>query len=51
MTSIVPSDKPLTNANLSSSVLSGGESFKNVLKSPISFSFNDKLFTETPHEN
>ena len=29
--------KPSTNDNLSSSVLKGGESFKKVLKSPISF--------------
>ena len=37
-----------TNDNLSSSVLKGGDNFKNVLKSPISFSFNDKLFIDTP---
>ena len=51
LTSIVPSFTLFTNACLSSSVLKGGESFKNVLKSPISFSFNDKLFIETPAEN
>ncbi len=39
ITSINPSPIALINDNRSSSVLSGGESFKNVLKSPISFSF------------
>ena len=29
----------------------GGDSFRKVLKSPISFSFKDKLFIETPVEN
>ena len=33
---------------LSSSVLSGGDNFKKVLKSPTSFSFNERLFIETP---
>ena len=51
ITSITPSDRPFTNEILSSSVLKGGDNFKNVLKSPISFSFNDKLFIDTPHEN
>ena len=51
ITSMTPSDIPLTNDNLSSSVLKGGDNFKNVLKSPMSFSFNDKLFIDTPHEN
>ena len=50
-TSIVSLFNPSTMANLSSSVLRGGDNFKNVLKSPMSFSFNDKLFIETPHEN
>ena len=31
--------------------LSGGDSFKKVLKSPISFSFNERLLIETPHVN
>ena len=34
-----------------SSLLNGGDNFKNVLKSPMSFSFKDKLLTETPHVN
>ena len=38
----------LISDNLSSSVLKGGDSFKNVLKSPISFSFNERLFIDTP---
>ena len=42
---------PLIKASLSSSVLNGGDNFKKVLKSPISFSFSDKLFIETPHVN
>jgi hypothetical protein len=42
---------PLTKDDLSSSVLKGGDNFKKVLKSPISFSFNDRLFIDTPHEN
>ena len=42
---------PSTKANLSSSVRSGGDNFKNVLKSPMSFSLSDRLFIETPHEN
>ena len=29
----------------------GGDNFKNVLKSPMSFSFKDKLLIETPHVN
>ena len=51
ITSIVPSFNPCTKLNLSSSVLSGGDNFKKVLKSPISFSFKDKLFIDTPQEN
>ena len=51
ITSIVSSFKPCTKFTRSSSVLRGGESFKKVLKSPISFSFNDRLLIETPHEN
>ena len=39
---------PSINASLSSSFLKGGESFKKVLNSPISFWFNDKLFIDTP---
>ena len=39
---------PFTNDNLSSSDLRGGESLRKVLKSPTSFSFNDKLFIDTP---
>ena len=38
----------LINEILSSSVLSGGDNFKKVLKSPTSFSFNERLFIETP---
>ena len=48
ITSIVPSLTDSTRDSLSTSVLRGGESFKNVLKSPISFSFSDKLLIETP---
>ncbi len=44
----MPSLTDSTSATLSFSVLNGGESFKKVLKSPISFSFNDKLLIETP---
>ena len=51
ITSIVSSFNPCTKLNLSSSVLSGGDNFKKVLKSPISFSFKDKLFIDTPQEN
>ena len=51
ITSINPSLIPLTRDNLSSSSLRGGDSFKKVLNSPISFSFNDKLFIETPTLN
>ena len=36
------------NESLSSSSLKGGETFKKVLKSPISFSFKERLFIETP---
>ena len=50
ITSISPSPIALINDNRSCSVLSGGDSFKKVLKSPISFSFKDKLFIETPVE-
>ena len=31
--------------------LRGGDNFKNVLKSPISFSFKDRLLIETPEVN
>ena len=48
ITSIVPSLIPSTRDNLSFSVLNGGDSFKKVLKSPMSFSFKDKLLIETP---
>jgi len=48
ITSIVPSLTASTSDCLSFSVLRGGESFRKVLKSPISFSFNDKLLIETP---
>ena len=51
MTSIKLSFNPWTNAILSSSLLRGGESFKKVLKSPMSFSFNERLFIETPEVN
>ena len=51
ITSIAPSFKPWTNATLSSSLLSGGDYFKKVLKSPISFSFNERLLIETPQVN
>ena len=51
ITSINPLLIPSTRAILSSSNLRGGDNFKNVLKSPISFSFKDKLFIETPTEN
>ena len=40
-----------TSDFLSSSVLNGGDSFKKVLKSPISFSFKDKLLIDTPVVN
>jgi len=46
ITSIVSSFNPCTRAILSSSVLNGGDNFKKVLKSPISFSFNERLFME-----
>ena len=39
---------PSINDSLSSSLLRGGDSFKKVLNSPISFWFNDKLLIETP---
>ena len=39
---------PLIRDCLSSSVLKGGDNFKNVLKSPISFSFKERLLIETP---
>ena len=42
---------PFINATLSFSDLKGGESFKKVLKSPISFSFNERLLIETPTVN
>ena len=45
---MVPSLTDSTRVCLSFSVLKGGESFKKVLKSPISFSFKDKLLIETP---
>ena len=48
MTSIKSWLIPFINESLSSSVRSGGESFKKVLKSPISFSLSDKLLIETP---
>ena len=48
ITSIVPSLTASTSDCLSFSVLRGGESFRKVLKSPMSFSFNDKLLIETP---
>ena len=48
ITSIVPSLIASTSDCLSFSVLRGGDSFRKVLKSPISFSFNDKLLIETP---
>ena len=51
ITSINPSFIPCTNANLSSSNLRGGDNFKNVLNSPMSFSFKDKLLIETPTVN
>ena len=51
ITSIKLSFSPWTKANLSSSLLNGGDSFKKVLKSPISFSFNDRLLIETPEVN
>ena len=41
ITSISPSPIALISDNRSCSVLSGGESFKKVLKSPMSFSFKD----------
>ena len=37
-----------TISTLSCSDLKGGDSFKNVLKSPISFSFSERLLIETP---
>ena len=42
---------PLINDNLSFSDLKGGDIFKKVLKSPMSFSLRDKLFIETPAVN
>ena len=39
---------PSINESLSSSLLRGGDSFKKVLNSPMSFWFNYKLFIETP---
>ena len=51
ITSIVLSFNPWTSASLSSSFLKGGDNFKNVLKSPISFSLRDKLFIDTPQVN
>jgi len=51
ITSIVLSFNPWTKASRSSSLLSGGDNFKNVLKSPISFSFNERLFIDTPQVN
>ncbi len=51
ITSIKPLFIPSTSETLSSSVLRGGDSFKKVLKSPMSFSFNYKLFIETPVVN
>ena len=50
ITSIVPSFIPWTRDCLSFSVLKGGDNFKKVLKSPISFSFNERLLIETPVE-
>ena len=41
---------PSISAILSSSVLKGGDNFKKVLKSPISFSFNERLLIDTPQE-
>ena len=51
ITSIKPSLTPWTKANLSSSSLNGGDNFKKVLKSPMSFSFKAKLLIETPALN
>ena len=51
ITSIKPSFNPWTKASLSSSLLNGGDNFKKVLKSPMSFSFNDRLLIETPEVN
>ena len=51
ITSIISSLTAWTRDNLSSSVLRGGDNFKKVLKSPISFSFNDKLLIDTPEVN
>jgi len=48
ITSMAPSLIPWTKDSRSFSVLRGGESFKKVLKSPISFSFNERLLIETP---
>ena len=39
---------PSINEILSSSVLRGGDSFKKVLNSPISFSFRARLLIDTP---
>ena len=48
ITSISPFFIPSISAFLSSSSRRGGDSFKNVLKSPISFSFKDKWLIYTP---
>ena len=41
---------PSIRDNLSFSLRNGGDNFRKVLKSPISFSFSDKLFIDTPTE-
>ena len=41
---------PSIKETLSSSVLKGGDSFKNVRNSPISFSFKERLLIDTPVE-
>ena len=46
--SIVPFLTPLIKSSLSCSVLKGGDNFKKVLNSPISFSLSDKWLIETP---
>ena len=42
---------PFTRDTLSSSSLKGGDNFKKVLNSPISFSFKERLLIETPTLN
>ena len=51
ITSIVLLFKPSIRDSLSSSVLRGGDNFKKVLKSPMSFSFNERLLIDTPQVN